>query len=203
MRKNTPNLNKLAKVISTIGNPMVIALFFGLYIQYISKNDTNYKNLPIIFTLIIVLPIAFYIYKKVKSNAYVDYDVSDRVKRNSLYKFIIPLFLLLTLVTIIFKFPLKVILVAGVFLVQISISALLNKSFKVSMHTSLCYLFAYLFYPLNPAIAYFLFGFGFLILWSRVQLNRHSPKEVIAGFLLGNIVGGLYLWLVYMYVIPQ
>jgi membrane-associated phospholipid phosphatase len=193
-------LKTIAKAISTFGNPICIALFYGFYIQFFIRNSQEFNYLPILFTLFIVGPTILFIYIKVKNNEFSDFDVSNRVKRNSLYKFLLPLLCFLTIVLIFFRFPPKVIFVTSAILLQIFVAKVLNKSIKVSMHTSFCFLFANLFYPLNPIISIILFVFGFLILWSRIYLNRHSPKEVWTGFLLGNSIGYIYLTLVHYFL---
>jgi membrane-associated phospholipid phosphatase len=194
MRNKSIFLRNIAKMVSTIGNPVVIGLFYGVYIQYISLMAGHYDFMPIIFTLLMIAPTAAFIYWKVKKKEYTDYDVSNRVKRNSLYNFVLPLIFILNITLFIFNFPIKVKLVAATFLLNVSIATILNKTIKASMHTSFCFLFANLFYPINIFIAVFLFFSGFLVLWSRVFLNRHSVKEVVAGFILGNSLGGIYLF---------
>lgn len=190
----------LPYIISTIGNPMVIALFYGIYVQYLAQGQAGYQYLPLIFALGVVGPVFGFIFWKVRQNEYADYDVSNRVKRQGLYWFLIPVLGLLALILVGFRFPFKVILPVFAFLLQIVFSAILNRKFKVSMHTSFCFLFSYLFFPLNVPISIVLFCFGFLVAWSRIELNRHSPKEVLVGILLGNFVGLVYMGFINAFV---
>jgi membrane-associated phospholipid phosphatase len=189
-------------LISTIGNPMIIALCYGLYMQWQYHYEYGFKYLPILFVVMVVAPIFGYIFWNVRRRQFADYDVSDRKKRNNLYQFLLPLFCILATILITFQFPLKVILPVLCFILILLAAYFINKTrFKISMHTSFCFLFAYLFYPLNFKIAIGLYFFGFLVLWSRLALNRHSPKEVFAGLVLGNLVGALYLFIVVWFIV--
>ncbi len=178
---------------------MAIAFFYGAYVQYIAGSEPLYRYLPILFVFAIIVPVLSFIIWKVRTKEFTDFDVSNRKKRQTLYEFIVPLLGLLALVLIGFKFPLKVILPVLAIFILLFISTFINKTLKVSLHTSISFLFAYLFFPINSKIAICLFCFGFLIGWSRLVLNRHQPKEVLAGVILGNIIGLLFLGFVYIW----
>jgi hypothetical protein len=180
---------------------MAIALAYGAYVQYLARHEAEYQYLPLFFVLGIVVPVIGFIYWKVRQKEFTDYDVSNRVKRQQLYRFILPLFGLLALVLIVFRFPIKVILPVLAFFVLLFVSFFINKKLKVSMHTSFCFLFAYLFFPLNASVGITLFAFGFLVAWSRLALRRHSKQEVYLGFGLGNLVGLVYLGFTYLLVL--
>jgi hypothetical protein len=193
-------LKKLAKIISTIGNPLSIALFFGFYLYFFEKTSQSQKNLPLIFVLSVVVPIAIYVGYNVRKKRFADYDVSDQSKRDGLYKVLISVFFLLNLIFYIFDFDLKGKLLVGTFLLHSLSSFWINKRIKVSMHTSYNFLFAFIFYPINPQISVFLFLFGFINAWSRLALARHKTIEVILGFITGVCIGGLYLYVfIYLY----
>lgn len=180
---------------------MVIALFYGAYVQYLARGEAGYRFLPLLFSVGVIGPVFGFIYKKVRQKEFTDFDVSNRVKRQTLYRFMLPVFGLLSLILIVFQFPIKVILPVLALFTQLLASSALNKRLKVSMHTSFCFLFAYLFFPIHQSMGIGLFGFGFLVAWSRLALRRHSPKEVLAGFVLGNLVGLLYLGCIYKFVL--
>jgi uncharacterized membrane protein len=193
-------LKRLAKIISTVGNPLSIALFFGLYLYFFEKSNGSQRNLPLIFVLSVAIPMAIYIGYNVRRKKFADYDVSDRTKREGVYKVLIGVFLILNLVFYFFDFDLKGKLLVTTFLLHSLSSYLINKRIKVSMHTSYNFLFSIIFYPINPQISLFLFGFGFINAWSRLALSRHKTIEVILGFLTGVCIGGLYLYVFKLYI---
>lgn len=194
-------LKYLATVISTIGNPMAIGLFFGIYLYFHNPDSDGYKGLPMLFSSIVILPILIFTSYKVYVKEFTDYDVSDQRKRNQLYRFVLLVFLLLNVFLISQGYPLKAILISGSIFVHLFISYLLNKRIKVSMHTSFAFLFSFFFFPISKTIAAGLFLFSFLNGWSRLQLGRHKGDEVLAGGLLGLADGILYLILFFSFVI--
>lgn len=193
-------MKTLAKIISTIGNPLSIALFFGIYLFYIEKEHGNNRNLPILFVLSVAVPIAVYIGYNVRKKNFTDYDVSNRDKRNGVYKVLIAVFLILNIIFYLFDFDIKGKLLVSIFLIHTLSSFLLNQRIKVSMHTSYNFLFSFIFYPINPNISIVLFIFGFVNAWSRLELSRHKATEVILGFIKGVVLGVLYLYLFKHYV---
>jgi hypothetical protein len=193
-------LKKLAKIISTVGNPLSIALFFGLYLYFFEDKNQSQSNLPLIFVLSVAVPMAIYVGYNVRRKRFADYDVSDRTKRDGVYKVLIAVFLILNLVFYTFNFDIKGKLLATTFLLHSLSSFFINKRIKVSMHTSYNFLFSLIFYPINPQISLFLFGFGFINAWSRLALSRHKSIEVFLGFLTGVSFGGFYLYVFKLYL---
>lgn len=187
------NLKVLANLISTLGNPLVVGLFFGIYFHFTHDEPESLKNLPLIFALVVVLPLVGYIGYNVFTKKFEDFDVSNRQKRNSVYVLLIFLLSVLCVIIYIKEYPSKALLLAITLLAHIGISYGINQRLKVSMHTSISFLFSWIFYPINPLIAYGLFLFGFLNAWSRVKLSRHTVAEVVFGFILGNAIGIIYL----------
>lgn len=190
-------IKNLAKFISTIGNPMSLGLFYGIYLTFHVGGQINY--LPAIFAAFIVIPIFIFTAIKVKNKEFTDYDVSNRVSRNKLYNFILLLFLILTFYLIWFQYDFKSYLLTSTFFLLILISSRINRIVKISMHTSFAFLFSILFYVLNTKIAILLMFFAFCIGWSRLELNRHKKIEVVYGGLLGTLIGILYLAFFYKF----
>lgn len=193
-------MKTLAKIISTVGNPLSLALFFGFYLYYLEKDNPAQRNLPLVFMLSVVIPIAAYVGYNVRKKRFADYDVSDRNKRKGVYKVLISVFIILNVIFYLFDFDIKGKLLVTTFLVHSLSSYFINQRVKVSMHTSYNFLFSFLFYPINPEIGNFLFLFGFLNAWSRLALSRHKTIEVIIGFFTGVFIGGLYLYIFKLFV---
>lgn len=193
-------LKTLAKIISTIGNPLTLALFFGFYLFFTVKEESTQRNLPLIFVLCVAIPIAIYVGYNVRKKRFKDYDVSDQNKRNGVYKVLIAVFLILNIVFYGLDFDLKGKLLVTTFLVHSLCSYLINQKIKVSMHTSYNFLFLFIFFPINPQISTILFCFGFINAWSRLALSRHKTIEVILGFITGVCIGGVYLYVFKIYI---
>lgn len=185
----------LANIISIVGNPLAVGLFFGFYFHFTNEEPESLKNLPLIFSLVIILPLVSFIGYNVINKNFEDFDVSNRKKRNSVYFLLIVLLVILNLIVYFGGYPIRALLLAFILLLHISVSYLINQKLKVSMHVSFSFLFSWIFYPINLQIAITLFFFGFFNAWSRVFLNRHTPQEVTFGFFLGNAMGLIYLFL--------
>jgi hypothetical protein len=193
-------LKTLAKIISTVGNPLTLALFFGFYLFYLEKDNPTQRNLPLFFMLSVVIPIGVYVGYNVRKKRFADYDVSDRNKRKGVYKVLITVFFGLNVIFYVFDFDIKGKLLVTTFLLHSLSSYFINQRIKISMHTSYNFLFSFFFYPINHEISIFLFLFGFLNAWSRLELSRHKTIEVIVGFITGVLIGGLYLYVFNLFV---
>lgn len=193
MLKESESLNKLAKIISFIGNPMTLGLLVVLCIQFF-HHDSASRPLLLYSLAIVVIPIGGYLKYQVDRKNFRDYDVSHQKRRNSLYRFALVLFFILVLVFYFFEVPFELQLSIRILFLHLLISFLTNQWVKISMHTSFNFLFAYMMMPTNLYFGLGLIFYGFVNGWSRVQLSRHKPLEVIAGLLLGNFTGTLFLY---------
>lgn len=186
-------MNTFAKFVSALGNPLSIAIFFGIYLNFSGNVPENQKYFPLLFILAVALPVGIYVFINVRNKKFGNYDVSNQEKRNGVYKLLIFVFSILNILFWVLDLGLKGKLLVSAFLFHIILCFLINQKIKVSLHTSFTFLFSYIFYPLNSAIAIALFLFGFLNAWSRLSLSRHSINEVLFGFLTGNFTGIIYL----------
>jgi membrane-associated phospholipid phosphatase len=142
----------------------------------------------------VVLPVVIRLYTKSKNGSYTNFDVSDRHQRKSLFIFTIPLLVILTFVLFSTHQPMKVcysVLFATVLVVTAQI---VNFFLKSSLHVSLTFFLAFLALNINLWLGIFFFLLTLLIGWSRIELKRHTPKEVIAGAFLGLSVGGVMFY---------
>lgn len=191
--KNT-NIITLSKIISNFFNPLVSLVIYFFYYSY--KNYTweqaSAKFLPIL--LLLIIPIALWIYRNVKNGNYTNMDVSNRKQRHSLYIFII-------IATVIFlgvDFYLHkemdwTIFMLCILLILMQIS---NFFIKSSMHTSLNIYVSALFFTIEPFVGIFWFLLSIVIGITRVILKRHTPAEVFSGGAIAIFVSLIYLVLV-------
>lgn len=191
--KNT-NIITLSKIISNFFNPLVSLVIYFFYYSY--KNYTweqaTAKFLPIL--LLLIIPVALWIYRNVKNGNYTNMDVSNRKQRHSLYIFII-------IATVIFlgvDFYLHkemdwVIFMLCILLILMQIS---NFFIKSSMHTSLNIYVSALFFTIEPIMGIFWFLLSIVIGITRVILKRHTPAEVFSGGAIAIFVSLIYLVLV-------
>ncbi|WP_312825509.1 phosphatase PAP2 family protein [Epilithonimonas sp.] len=194
MEIKNPILTNLSKVISNFFNPLVSLVIYFFYYSY--KNYTweeaSKKFLPIL--LLLIIPIAIWIYRNVKKGNYTNMDVSNRKQRHSLYIFIIiATIIFLTVDYFLHKEIDWTVLMLCILLILMQIS---NFFIKSSMHTSLNIYVSALFFTIEPIIGIFWFLLSILIGITRVILKRHTPKEVLSGGTIAIFVSLIYLIMV-------
>lgn len=190
MRNNTQWL--IAKIISTVGNPLVLGLLYATLIQHYLPVDHPILVYSLLIT-IVVFPVILYIMFNVKRGTFKNYDVSHQKKRNSLYKFALVLLFVLNVILFLLDYSIKESLSVIIVFVHLLISYLLNQVVKASMHTSFNFLFAFMISNFDFRIAAILYLFGFINGWSRLALSRHKSHEIVVGYLLGNCTGIVFL----------
>ncbi|PZU87523.1 MAG: ABC transporter permease [Chryseobacterium sp.] len=191
--KNTFIL-KISKFISNFFNPLVSLVIYFFYYSYrnYTWEEASKKFLPIL--LLLIIPIALWIYRNVKKGNYTNMDVSNRKQRHSLYIFII----IATVVFLIADYVLHkeidwTVLMLCILLILMQIS---NFYIKSSMHTSLNIYVAALFFAINPTIGVLWLLLAVLIGITRVILKRHTVKEVLSGGGIAIFVSLIYLIMV-------
>ncbi|WP_420571188.1 hypothetical protein [Kordia sp.] len=186
-------MNKIAKVISIIGHPLLLLpIIIGLVLISLEGITYSIQSLAILIG-IAILPITIWMFIKSKNGSYTNFDVSNQLQRRTLFPFII-VFLLLTTFTLYFTNKPKY-LCLGLFIGTglITISFLVNYKIKSSLHVSLNSYMAICVSVINIPVSIILFLFTILIGWSRVKLKRHTILEVCIGLILGSIAGFIFL----------
>lgn len=194
MEIKNPILTNLSKVISNFFNPLVSLVIYFFYYSYknYSWEEASKKFLPIL--LLLIIPIAIWIYRNVKKGNYTNMDVSNRKQRHSLYIFIIiATIIFLTVDYFLHKEIDWTVLMLCILLILMQIS---NFFIKSSMHTSLNIYVSALFFTIEPIIGIFWFLLSILIGITRVILKRHTPKEVLSGGTIAIFVSLIYLIMV-------
>lgn len=194
MEINSPFILKISKVISNFFNPLVSLVIYFFYYSYrnYTWEEASKKFIPIL--LLLIIPIAIWIYRNVKKGNYTNMDVSNRKQRHSLYIFIIVATIVFLAVDYFLHREIDwTILMLCILLILMQIS---NFFIKSSMHTSLNIYVAALFFAINPMIGIFWFLLSVVIGITRIILKRHTPQEVISGAVIAIFVSLVYLIMV-------
>lgn len=194
METNSPFILKISKVISNFFNPLVSLVIYFFYYSYrnYTWEEASKKFIPIL--LLLIIPIAIWIYRNVKKGNYTNMDVSNRKQRHSLYIFIIVATIVFLAVDYFLHREIDwTILMLCILLILMQVS---NFFIKSSMHTSLNIYVAALFFAINPMIGIFWFLLSVVIGITRIILKRHTPQEVISGAVIAIFVSLVYLIMV-------
>ncbi len=185
---------KIAKAISFIGHPLLTIPLFVVVMMFAFEDFEKALLNSVLIIGCIFLPLFLRMYFKSKNGTYTNFDVSDRIQRKTLFTFIIPLMVVVTV--ILFKnnpdsdFSLSVLF--GTIL--IIISQIINLFIKSSLHVSLNIYLSALVMTADLRIGIAVFLFSGLIAWSRIALGRHSWKEVAFGSCIGLIISATMLY---------
>lgn len=169
MEIKNPIILNLSKVISNFFNPLVSLVIYFFYYSY--KNYTweqaSAKFLPIL--LLLIIPVALWIYRNVKNGTYTNMDVSNRKQRHSLYIFII----IATIIFLAVDFYLHKEMDWAIFMLCILLILMQISNFfiKSSMHTAFNIFVAALFFTLNWKAGLIWLGIAALVGITRIILK--------------------------------
>lgn len=187
-----PQIIALSKFISNFFNPLTSLVLYLVYYssQKLSYSEAMQKFLPI--TMILIIPISFWIIWNVKRGRYSNLDVSNRNQRKSLYFFIaaaVVCYLVFEYVKYGTVDLVMVFLMVLLLMMQIS-----NYFIKSSMHTAFNVFVAALFFSQNVTMGIIWSVIAVLVGVTRVILKRHTVKEVISGTVIALFVSFIYLY---------
>jgi hypothetical protein len=184
---------KIAKCISILGHPMITIPVFVMITLF---NFETMEKASLICALIIggiFIPLAIKMYRGEKSGAYSNFDVSNRSERQSWYTYVVVLLVLVTIVVFITGQS-RTLCLSVLFSSLLLITAqLVNRYIKSSLHVSLNVFLFFMILHMNVAAACAFLVFIFLIARARLILNRHTPKELLTGALIGVFWGAVFL----------
>lgn len=185
-------ITSISKFISNFFNPFNSLVLYFIYYSYKNYDlqESLYRFLPIF--LIILMPTSVWIFYNVKAGKYQNLDVSNRIQRKTLYIFVNSAIVIYLLYDYFAKERFDVMMFY--LLVLLIIMQISNLFIKSSMHTALNLFVAALFLSQNFWLGFFWLGITILVGVSRILVKRHTPKEVLMGFLLASIVSFLYLY---------
>jgi len=186
---------KIAKIISIIGHPLLtIPLFVAIMMFAFEDTEKALLNSALIIGCIF-LPLCLRMYFKSKNGTYTNFDVSDRVQRKTLFTFIIPILIVVTIISFITS-PASNFSISVLFgTILVIISQFTNLFIKSSLHVSLNIYLAALAMTADLRIGIAILLLTGLIAWSRIALRRHTRKEVVFGGLIGLIISTTMLYI--------
>lgn len=185
----SPFVCRVAKVVSVIGHPLLILPLVFSYLAFQHLPVRQATAISAVLISLVVLPITWRIYSKVKQGQYTNFDLSDQTQRSGLYPMLLllsGLFVLLLFFTNQFQ-PFN--RGAVCFFLLLASSYIINFFLKVSLHTSISFFLACVLYSLNAPFGILMAVFSVLVAASRLVLKRHSLPEILTGLVIGLIAG--------------
>jgi len=193
----SPRLTATAKFLSVAGHPLLTGSVFTVYIAY---RQLPFFNAVLVTTLLIggvVLPVSWQNYRRVKQGRYTNFDVSHQKQRHQFYYTLMSLLALMTGLLFLTGQPWPFCYGALAMLLLTVSSFLVNLFVKASLHTSVSLFITWALLLVSGPAAVGMAFFSLLIAVSRLILNRHTLTEIVAGALIGLLIGaGLYMTII-------
>lgn len=184
---------KFAEIVSIIGHPLLTFPIFIIVMLFLNESIEKAIWISILIFFGIFVPMFIKMFRGSKTGKYTNFDISDQKQRKSFYPFVILLLSAVILILYLTKQPKHILIPLTFGLVLILVSYMLNYFVKVSLHVSLSVFLSFLIFPIHPIIGITFLLFSLLIAWSRLELNRHTLKEIAFGLLVGFGVGTVFL----------
>ena len=186
-------MKKIANFVSVIGNPLYTIPLFVLIVMF-GKEDFS-KAVLISFLIVgcIFIPLILWMYIKSKNGSYSNFDVADKHERKSLFWFAFPFISVITVLMFVTNQPRNISVSMLFALILVVLSQVTNFFIKSSLHVSLNIFLSALIFTVKYKIGIAVLFFTGILIWSRLKLERHTVKEVIAGFVIGLTISLIML----------
>ncbi|HPC36684.1 MAG TPA: hypothetical protein P5268_07290 [Candidatus Marinimicrobia bacterium] len=190
LTKNQPSLPSVARLISVILHPLIIApLTYALIIWHSSEIGRTQKlvYLGLVLIAIIFIPLISVLYLK-KRGKTASLDVPERDKRISPFIICIAGYFSVWLLLKLSGAPPTITLLMWCYGFNTAIATIITHYWKISVHgMALGGPIAALGFIISP-VFYWGILTAPLIVYSRVKLKAHTATQVITGFLLGFLL---------------
>jgi len=184
-----------AKALSIIGHPAVLVPA-AVVISATQKNaPANTVVVALSAAVAVAVIVMTYSFVQVKAGRWSHVDASIPHERRQLNPFLIILLLAAAGACIATSQDRQIVLGLVMSAALVLLTHLLRASLKASLHVGFAVFAGFLVWP-NTVATGALLVLAAAISWSRLLLQRHSRREVIAGALLGAIAGAGYLFAV-------
>jgi membrane-associated phospholipid phosphatase len=182
--KNPDGLDRLAEALSSIFHPFVIVIL-TMILSTVSQENRSGQALfwTVLSICVVILPLTYVIYSKVRSGKYSDSSVSIREQRHGLYGLAGFLFIILITILVLGKAPRAFLASTLAGVLALAVAFLINRRYtKVSLHSmgiSVCTTILLL---TTPQLGMLLGLFIPLVGWARIRLGHHTLPQVLIGF---------------------
>lgn len=185
-----------ATTISVVTLPAIVASLTFALVNYAASSGPSFVGLTLLTTLVAVLPFGVLVVQGLKKLAQ-EIEVDEEANRRHWLLFSTVSYFIGTAVLFLLRTPLLVTVVMFGYGAVTLVFLIINLRWKISGHS--------MGIAVPTAVLAFVYGpwgllFGLLlppVMWSRVYLKRHTVAQVLAGALVGFVLMGLILVLLF------
>jgi len=199
-----PGFGKIvARVISDLLNPAVVGIFItGVLAARIVHPLPRAMVWFSATVLITTLPPVGYIVYLVKTGYLSDFHMPQREKRVRPVSAIFIWLAFSVLILLAIRAPAGMVFLAASAVVEVALLGAVTFRWKISFHSATIMAAAIATLFLRSKLAWGVWPLVFVIGWARLRLRRHTPMQVLAGYLAGALVaaGAFYVLQLYFVV---
>ena len=177
----------IANAISIIFNPVIVILPVPYLLVLKTTQDHNLALAWSIISYAFIGLVVLFVLTGVYFKIFTDFDVSNRRQRTLAYIFSLIVAFLYLLTLFLFNGPAVLSVAASGLIIGLIVLGEINRKIKASVHVATVSAIITAASIAYGGFAYFLLLLIPLIAWSRVKINRHTPKEALVGGILGII----------------
>lgn len=185
--------NKAARLFTVLGHPLILGTVYVFFMAAANLPSRQAFLLSVLVVGFIALPITWHNLRKLKKGQYSNFDVSDQNQRKGFYPFALGLFLILFLSFYFLEFPPAVLYNSGNFTIMLACLALVNLKIKASLHAATAFYAGISVFSISMTGGIIIMGLAMATTWSRWELKRHSPLELLIGVMMGMFFGMISL----------
>lgn len=181
-------MNLLARIISTLSNPIFLSLPIPYYLVFRATNNSLYAIKWTIYSALFVLIVGGFVLYNVRRGKFSDFDVSKREQRPLLF-FACTILCLWYIVGLLFlRGPLVLLLLVTSIIFSIVVISFINTRIKASIHLATISAILTAISLISGRVNVFILLLIPLIAWARVTVRRHTVSETIVGALTGSLL---------------
>lgn len=186
---------RVAGLLSFLGHPLLMGTLLSSLVFYRIFPPEKALLLSGFILLLVSLPASAWIYYKIQSGGYSNFDVSVRSQRKSMYLVLTGLLGIASLLAWLSEQPLAFCIGLSLCLGMVVLSFLINTFLKTSLHAAMSFFMAVGLLKLHLLLGIGLLLLAVLVGISRLVLKRHSLPEVISGSMVGAGAGFMLVYL--------
>lgn len=184
----------LARAVSILGHPLVLLPAAALALAFNSGAAGDGAWMALGFAVFAALVVGGS-WWQVRRGRWAHVDASRREERRTLNRFLLVALALAAVLSLAAGLTPRLALGLALAAALIAVALLTARLCKLSLHLAFAIYAAALLARIAPGYGLAALAFAALVAWSRLALERHAPRDLVAGALSGAVAGTLFWWL--------
>lgn len=182
----------LARAVSILGHPMLVLPLTVMAVAAVRGEAGMLATMAIGFGLFAAVVMA-YSWLQVKRGRWGHVDASQRKERSALNRFLLVALLASTLLALVRSWPHELVLGLGLSAALVAFALLTARWCKLSLHLTFVVFASLLLCSISWWAGAAALAFAAAVAWSRLRLQRHVRRDLLAGAAAGAVAGTLWL----------